>query len=147
MIYLSSQVFFILRKKFNQVSFLHVYHHTITALFSWCYLKFLPGEQGIVIGFLNSFVHIVMYSYYLIAALGPEYRKYLWWKKYMTWMQLVSFFDNFNIYHSRLFLRLLFKYDYVILVYSYVKKNFWLHFRLEFLNAIFICKRAMIIDF
>ncbi|XP_003428006.1 elongation of very long chain fatty acids protein AAEL008004 [Nasonia vitripennis] len=84
-------VFFILRKKYNQVSFLHVYHHTITALFSWCYLKFLPGEQGVVIGFLNSFVHIVMYSYYLIAALGPEYRKYLWWKKYMTWMQLIQF--------------------------------------------------------
>ncbi|XP_011495484.1 PREDICTED: elongation of very long chain fatty acids protein AAEL008004 [Ceratosolen solmsi marchali] len=88
---LMDTVFFILRKKFNQVSFLHVYHHTITAFFSWCYLKFLPGEQGIVIGFLNSFVHIVMYSYYLIAALGPEYRKYLWWKKYMTWMQLVQF--------------------------------------------------------
>ncbi|CAB0035566.1 unnamed protein product [Trichogramma brassicae] len=84
-------VFFILRKKYNQVSFLHVYHHTITALFSWCYLKFLPGEQGIIIGFLNSFVHIVMYSYYLIAALGPEYKKYLWWKKYMTWLQLIQF--------------------------------------------------------
>ncbi|XP_014209554.1 elongation of very long chain fatty acids protein AAEL008004 [Copidosoma floridanum] len=84
-------VFFVLRKKFNQVSFLHVYHHTITAFFSWCYLKFLPGEQGVVIGFLNSFVHIVMYSYYMIAALGPEYRKYLWWKKYMTWLQLIQF--------------------------------------------------------
>ncbi|XP_058806782.1 elongation of very long chain fatty acids protein 7 [Phymastichus coffea] len=88
-------VFFILRKKYNQVSFLHVYHHTIMALFSWCYIKFLPGEQGIVIGFLNSFVHIVMYLYYLIAALGPQYRKYLWWKKYMTWMQLVQFMMMF----------------------------------------------------
>ncbi|GLH03291.1 Elongation of very long chain fatty acids protein [Gryllus bimaculatus] len=35
-------VFFVLRKKQNQVTFLHVYHHTITALFSWGYLKFLP---------------------------------------------------------------------------------------------------------
>ncbi|XP_008560615.1 elongation of very long chain fatty acids protein 7 [Microplitis demolitor] len=84
-------VFFVLRKKYNQVSFLHVYHHTITALFSWCYLKYLPGEQGLLIGFLNSTVHIVMYTYYLIAALGPQYRKYLWWKKYMTWMQLIQF--------------------------------------------------------
>lgn len=39
-----SQVFFVLRKKQNQVSFLHVYHHTITALFSWGYLKYLPGN-------------------------------------------------------------------------------------------------------
>ncbi|XP_033360024.1 elongation of very long chain fatty acids protein AAEL008004-like [Bombus vosnesenskii] len=85
-------VFFVLRKKQNQVTFLHVYHHTLTAIFSWCYLKFLPGEQGALIGFLNTFVHIVMYSYYLIAALGPQYKKYLWWKKYMTWIQLVQFF-------------------------------------------------------
>ncbi|XP_043249736.1 uncharacterized protein LOC122395889 [Colletes gigas] len=84
-------VFFVLRKKQNQVTFLHVYHHALTAVFSWCYLKFLPGEQGAMIGFLNSFVHIVMYSYYLIAALGPNYRKYLWWKKYMTWIQLIQF--------------------------------------------------------
>ncbi|CAD1469483.1 unnamed protein product, partial [Heterotrigona itama] len=91
-IWLTLKVFFVLRKKQNQVTFLHVYHHTITSIFSWCYLKFLPGEQGALIGFLNTFVHIVMYSYYLIAALGPEYKKYLWWKKYMTWIQLVQFF-------------------------------------------------------
>lgn len=42
-------------------------------------------------GFLNSFVHIVMYFYYMVAAMGPKYRKYLWWKKYMTWMQLIQF--------------------------------------------------------
>jgi hypothetical protein len=42
-----------------------------------------------VIGLLNSFVHVVMYTYYLIAALGPRFQKYLWWKKYMTWIQLV----------------------------------------------------------
>ncbi|RLU19339.1 hypothetical protein DMN91_007896 [Ooceraea biroi] len=84
-------VFFVLRKKQNQVTFLHVYHHTVTAVFSWCYLKLLPGEQGVVVGFLNSVVHIIMYSYYLIAALGSKYRKYLWWKKYMTWIQLLQF--------------------------------------------------------
>lgn len=84
-------VFFVLRKKQNQVSFLHVYHHTITAFFSWCYLKLLPGEQGILLGFLNSSVHIIMYTYYMIAAMGPQYRKYLWWKKYVTTIQLVQF--------------------------------------------------------
>lgn len=84
-------VFFVLRKKQSQVTFLHVYHHAITMFFSWGYLKFLPGEQGVVIGFLNSLVHVVMYFYYLIAALGPKYQKYLWWKKYMTWIQLTQF--------------------------------------------------------
>lgn len=84
-------VFFVLRKKQNQVTFLHVYHHTITAVFSWGYLKLLPGEQGLIVGFLNSLVHVIMYSYYLIAAFGSKYRKYLWWKKYMTCIQLLQF--------------------------------------------------------
>ncbi|KAL5285294.1 hypothetical protein ACFFRR_007185 [Megaselia abdita] len=84
-------IFFVLRKKQNQITFLHVYHHTITAFFSWGYLKFAPGEQGVVVGLLNSFVHIVMYFYYMVSAMGPEYQKYIWWKKYMTKIQLIQF--------------------------------------------------------
>ncbi|XP_076277895.1 elongation of very long chain fatty acid james bond protein [Lasioglossum baleicum] len=84
-------VFFVLRKKQNQITFLHVYHHTMTAVVSWTYVKFLPGEQCALLGLINSFVHVVMYAYYLIAALGPQYKKYLWWKKYITWLQLVQF--------------------------------------------------------
>lgn len=103
-------IFFVMRKKQNQITFLHVYHHTITAFFSWGYLKFAPGElfllwirltttkfyeisgeQGVVVGLLNSFVHIVMYFYYMVSAMGPEYQKYLWWKKYMTKIQLIQF--------------------------------------------------------
>ncbi|XP_030755478.1 elongation of very long chain fatty acids protein-like [Sitophilus oryzae] len=84
-------IFFVLRKKQSQVSFLHVYHHSVMVIGTWAYLKFLPGEQGLLIGFLNSLVHVVMYFYYFLAALGPQYQKYLWWKKYMTWMQLTQF--------------------------------------------------------
>jgi hypothetical protein len=47
------------------------------------------GEQGVMIGCLNSLVHVIMYFYYMVAAMGPKYQKYLWWKKYMTWIQLV----------------------------------------------------------
>jgi len=39
---------------------------------------------------INPLVHFVMYSYYLIAALGPEYQKFIWWKKYLTMFQMVS---------------------------------------------------------
>jgi hypothetical protein len=31
-----------------------------------------------------------MYSYYLLTALGPNVQKYLWWKKHITRMQMVS---------------------------------------------------------
>lgn len=40
---------------------------------------------------LNTFVHIVMYSYYFLAALGPKIQPYLWWKKYLTALQMVQF--------------------------------------------------------
>lgn len=32
-----------------------------------------------------------MYFYYMVAAMGPKYRKYLWWKKYMTLLQMGQF--------------------------------------------------------
>lgn len=32
-----------------------------------------------------------MYSYYCLAALGPTVRKYLWWKRYLTIVQMVQF--------------------------------------------------------
>jgi hypothetical protein len=44
----------------------------------------------VIVGFVNSVVHVIMYFYYMVAAMGPNYQKYIWWKKYMTWIQLVS---------------------------------------------------------
>ena len=32
-----------------------------------------------------------MYAYYLLAALGPKYQKYIWWKQHMTTIQMVQF--------------------------------------------------------
>lgn len=40
-------------------------------------------------GVINSFVHIIMYTYYMLAAIGPHLHKYLWWKKYITDLQMV----------------------------------------------------------
>lgn len=80
-------VFFVLRKKERQVSFLHLYHHTVMPIISWGCVKFMAGGHGTFIGFINCFVHIVMYTYYLLAAAGFTN---LWWKKYVTRLQLVS---------------------------------------------------------
>lgn len=34
----------------------------------------------------------------MVAAMGPEYQKYIWWKKYLTTMQMVSLLnDNWSI--------------------------------------------------
>uniref|UniRef100_A0A1B6LNN6 Elongation of very long chain fatty acids protein n=1 Tax=Graphocephala atropunctata TaxID=36148 RepID=A0A1B6LNN6_9HEMI len=84
-------VFFVLRKKQNQISFLHVYHHTNMALSTWAFLKYSRGEKFMMIAYVNSAVHAVMYSYYFLAALGPKFRKFLWFKPYITWMQMGQF--------------------------------------------------------
>lgn len=83
-------VFFVVRKKDSQISFLHLYHHTIMVIATWALLKYSPTHTIIFTGFLNSLVHVFMYTYYGLAALGPNVAKYLTWKKYMTTFQLVS---------------------------------------------------------
>ncbi len=39
-------LFFILRKKDNQISFLHVFHHTATPLSVWLCFRFIAGGQS-----------------------------------------------------------------------------------------------------
>lgn len=48
------------------------------------------GGHSTFFALLNTFVHVVMYFYYMVAAMGPEYQKYIWWKKYLTAFQMVS---------------------------------------------------------
>ncbi|XP_032913946.1 elongation of very long chain fatty acids protein 4-like isoform X4 [Catharus ustulatus] len=88
---LGMRVFLILRKKQEQVTFLHVYHHGSMLFNWWSGVKYVPGGQAFFIGMLNSFVHIFMYGYYALASLGPQMRPYLWWKRYLTILQLCQF--------------------------------------------------------
>ncbi|XP_055321833.1 elongation of very long chain fatty acids protein AAEL008004-like isoform X1 [Sitodiplosis mosellana] len=83
--------FFVLRKKNSQVSTLHVIHHGCMPMSVWFGVKFTPGGHSTFFGLLNTFVHIVMYSYYLFSALGPQFQRFLWWKKYLTALQMVQF--------------------------------------------------------
>ncbi|XP_057377789.1 elongation of very long chain fatty acids protein 7-like [Daphnia carinata] len=84
-------VFFVLRKKFDQITNLHVIHHSIMPAACWWGVKFAAGGHGTFFGMLNTFVHIIMYTYYLFSSMGPKYQKYLWWKKHLTTMQMVQF--------------------------------------------------------
>ncbi|KAJ8732293.1 hypothetical protein PYW08_015023 [Mythimna loreyi] len=83
-------IFFVLRKKYNQVSFLHVYHHTLMVVVTWTALKYEPTYALLFLGMANSFVHVIMYTYYGLSSI-PSLTKYLWWKKYITSMQLIQF--------------------------------------------------------
>lgn len=52
---LLDSVFFMLRKKFNQLSFLHVYHHSTMLINWWLQIKYVPGGQ------CTSSIHLTMY--------------------------------------------------------------------------------------
>ena len=80
-------IFFILRKRLCQVSFLHLYHHTSITFVVGLILPYsYSGDMYLPI-LLNSIVHILMYSHYLAAAHGIK----SWWKPYLTTIQLIQF--------------------------------------------------------
>ncbi|KAF6731553.1 Elongation of very long chain fatty acids protein 5 [Oryzias melastigma] len=82
--------FFILRKNNHQITFLHVYHHASMLNIWWFVMNWIPCGHSYFGASLNSFVHVVMYSYYGLSSI-PALRPYLWWKKYITQLQLIQF--------------------------------------------------------
>jgi len=66
--------------------FLHVYHHAATLVLCWSQMRAQSCLQWAVI-IINLFVHIVMYLYYALHALGID----VWWKRYLTVTQIVQF--------------------------------------------------------
>ena len=83
--------FFIARKKFRNVNRLQLIHHSIMPVYSFLLVRWLPGGHETFGGIFNSFIHVLMYSYYFLAALGPHMQKYLWWKRYLTVLQMIQF--------------------------------------------------------
>jgi len=79
--------FFLLRKSFRQVTFLHVFHHCSITLVIGLIIPFeYNGDMYLPI-LLNALVHVLMYSHYLVAALGFSTP----WKPWLTSMQLMQF--------------------------------------------------------
>uniref|UniRef100_A0A8D0DY53 Elongation of very long chain fatty acids protein n=1 Tax=Salvator merianae TaxID=96440 RepID=A0A8D0DY53_SALMN len=88
---LTDTIIFILRKKNEQVTFLHVFHHSVLPWSWWWGARFSPGGMVSFHAMVNSVVHVVMYTYYGLSAAGPAFQKYLWWKKHITAIQLLQF--------------------------------------------------------
>ncbi|XP_066996676.1 very long chain fatty acid elongase 7 isoform X2 [Anabrus simplex] len=100
---LSDTLLMVLRKKYNQMTFLHIFHHATTLALAWCIVKYGAGGLASFGVTLNSLIHVIMYAYYLLAALGPRLQPYLWWKKYLTSFQIVqlcsvAFYNFFALY-------------------------------------------------
>lgn len=81
---------FVLRKKQNQVSFLHVYHHVAVYWLLWLTIKMSANDMEIFIMVLNLYVHVVMYFYYFLALFKPMQPYIRPVKPAITIMQMVS---------------------------------------------------------
>lgn len=81
---------FVLRKKQNQVTFLHIYHHISVFLLLWLTIKISAGDMELFVMVLNLYVHVVMYVYYFLALFKPMQAILRPIKPAITIMQMVS---------------------------------------------------------
>ena len=62
-------IFFLLRKKFYKLSFLHIYNHATMFVVWWLLASgaWLPSGITSISALINSSLHILMYYYYAIS--------------------------------------------------------------------------------
>lgn len=109
MLDLCDTIFFVLRKRSRQISFLHVYHHVAILVGSYIAVSWAPGNihpklcsfqiltwlfsiggHPWLFGLLNCFVHVVMYGYYFGSVYSPRMKENLTIKRSITQLQIVS---------------------------------------------------------
>jgi len=109
--YLSKVVEFVdtfimaLKQNYRQITFLHLYHHGSIFFIWWIIAYYAPGGESYFSAALNSFIHVIMYGYYLWSALTPKeetgdgskplgkprWNEPAFYRKYITSMQLYQF--------------------------------------------------------
>lgn len=77
---LSETVFFVLRKKRQQITFLHIYHQVSSVLIFWSFLKYSGGYAEVFLIVISEFAHVIKYSYYLLSSYTNVTRIYLFLK-------------------------------------------------------------------
>jgi len=78
----------VLKKSDRQITFLHLYHHTTIYMIWWAVAAFGPGGDAYYCVILNSFVHVIMYAYYLSTSCNVPLS---FIKPYITQMQMMQF--------------------------------------------------------
>eukprot|EP00922_Rhytidocystis_sp_ex-Travisia-forbesii_P028087 GHVS01041232.1.p1 GENE.GHVS01041232.1~~GHVS01041232.1.p1 ORF type:complete len:344 (+),score=56.18 GHVS01041232.1:141-1172(+) len=81
--------FIVVRQKWRQLSFLHVYHHLSIFLFYWVSVNVAYDGDIYFTIILNSFVHLVMYFYYFLRTIDVTVPTPI--KKTITNLQMIQF--------------------------------------------------------
>ncbi|XP_024215075.1 very long chain fatty acid elongase AAEL008004 isoform X3 [Halyomorpha halys] len=85
-------VFFILRKKTEQATPAHIYHHALTfgMIVLMEHLHFFE-EVCVKMICLNVTVHVILHLYYLLTVISPSsYQKFRYLKQYMTMILILE---------------------------------------------------------
>lgn len=85
-------VFFVFRKKQNQISVLHVYHHMAVVTLLWIHFKYSGSCSDSFIVLFNTAVHLVMYSYYFLSSFESIKKLTSLIKPLITSTQIVQLF-------------------------------------------------------
>ncbi|KAK2665159.1 hypothetical protein Ddye_003733 [Dipteronia dyeriana] len=85
-------LFIILSNSIQRLTFLHVYHHATVLIM--CYLWLSSSQSLFPVALVtNATVHVVMYLYYLLCAMGIRPK----WKRLVTDFQIVQFVFSFAV--------------------------------------------------
>ncbi|KAG0098066.1 hypothetical protein BGZ93_001214 [Podila epicladia] len=79
----------VVKKNNRQISFLHVYHHCSIFTIWWLVTFVAPNGEAYFSAALNSFIHVVMYGYYFLSALGVKQVSFV--KFFITRAQMTQF--------------------------------------------------------
>ncbi|XP_025997308.1 elongation of very long chain fatty acids protein 4 [Solenopsis invicta] len=83
---------FVLRKKSNQVSGLHLYHHVSTLSLTWICMRYYAIAPVLIVCITNNLIHVTMYIYYFLTTCGPTVQKTAAFiKQWITTVQMIQF--------------------------------------------------------
>ncbi|CAF1014527.1 unnamed protein product [Brachionus calyciflorus] len=89
---LLNTLFFVLRKKFHKLDFLHIYNHSTMFPVWWICTAYFHNGAIANGALMNSLLHIIMHFYFIVSSMGPSFQKFIWWKKYIVQLQMLQFF-------------------------------------------------------
>lgn len=81
--------FIIVRRKWRQLSFLHVYHHASILMVSWLFQRTAFDGDTYYAIFANSSIHAIMYFYYFLRTFNVKVPAVI--KMMVTNMQIIQF--------------------------------------------------------
>lgn len=83
-------VFYVFRKKQNQVTVLHVFHHIAVTFLLWVFGKYGLEKNGGFVIVVNSAVHVIMYAYFVVSSFESTRSAAEKYKKQMTMFQIIQ---------------------------------------------------------